>query len=173
MPNQTALPPIISVVGYSKTGKTTFLVKLVHELTDSGYRIGVIKHSTHTFDLAAPGKDTWKHAQAGAKAVAFASPAEVAITRQLDREMSIEEIAIMLGDVDMILTEGYKHAHKPKIEVSRQERGTDLVSPTKELVAIVSDYPIDLDIPRFDFNDAAGVAKLLQLRFLSRPSILK
>jgi molybdopterin-guanine dinucleotide biosynthesis protein B len=161
------LPPIISIVGRAKIGKTTFLVKLVTEMTNRGHRIGIIKHSIHAFDFAQPGKDTWKHKQAGAKAIAFASANEVAITRSIDHELNIDEIAAMLGDVDMVLTEGYKRAHKPKIEVSRRERGTDLVSRRKEIIAVVSDHPIDLDVPRFDLDDAPGVATFLETHFLN------
>jgi molybdopterin-guanine dinucleotide biosynthesis protein B len=159
-------PPIISVTGRSKIGKTTFLVKLIAELTHRGHRIGVIKHSVHAFAFAEPGRDTWKHAQAGAEAVAFATANEVVVTRQLDRELSVDEVALMLGDVDLVLTEGYKRAHKPKIEVSRRERGTNLVCREDEIIAVVSDHPIDLDVPRFDLDDAAGVATLLEERFL-------
>jgi molybdopterin-guanine dinucleotide biosynthesis protein B len=166
--NRTNFPPIISIVGRSKVGKTTFLVKLIAELAGRGHRVGVIKHSVHAFDFAQPGKDTWKHRQAGAAAIAFASAGELAITRQLDLEMSIDEIAATLGDVDLILTEGYKRAHKPKIEVSRRERGTDLVSRREEIIAVVSDHPIALEVPRFGLDDAAGVTALLEAHFLSR-----
>jgi molybdopterin-guanine dinucleotide biosynthesis protein B len=99
--------------------------------------------------------------------VAFASARELALTRQLDREADIDQVAALLGDVDLILTEGYKRAHKPKIEVSRQELGTDLVCRRDEIVAVVSDHPIDLDVPRFDLDDAGGVATLIEARFLS------
>ncbi len=159
------LPPIVSIVGRSKVGKTTFLVKLIAELTRRGYHVGVIKHTVHAFDFAQPGKDTRKHTKAGAKAVALASAREFVLTFPLDREMEIDQIAAMLGDVDLILTEGYKCAHKPKIEVSRRELGTELVSRREEIIAVVSDHPIDLDVPRFDLDDAAAVATLLETRF--------
>ena len=161
--------PIVSVCGRSKVGKTTFLVKLIRELTIRGHRIGVIKHSVHPFVASEPGRDTWKHTQAGAQAVAFASGSELHISRQLDDEMDIDEIARMLGDVDPVLTEGYKGAHKPKIEVSRTVRGTELVCRQQEIIAVVSDHPVDLDVPTFDLDDADGIATLLQERFLSEP----
>jgi molybdopterin-guanine dinucleotide biosynthesis protein B len=162
------LPPIVSIVGRAKIGKTTFLVKLISELTRRNIRVAVIKHTVHTFDFAQEGKDTWKHAAAGAQIVALSSPNEVVITRPLDQEMAIDEIAALLGDVDLILTEGYKRAHKPKIEISRRERGTEPVSRRQDIVAIVSDHPITLDVPRFDLDDAAGVADLIQARYLEQ-----
>jgi molybdopterin-guanine dinucleotide biosynthesis protein B len=161
------MPPIVSIAGRSKIGKTTFLVKLVAELTRRGYRIGVVKHSVHPFAFAEPGRDSWQHTRAGARAVAFATANELAVTRQLDQELSIDEIARALGDVDLVLTEGYKRAHKPKIEISRHERGTDLVCRKEEIIAVVSDHPIDLDVPRYDLDDAAGVATFLEKRYLS------
>ncbi|MBN1935364.1 MAG: molybdopterin-guanine dinucleotide biosynthesis protein B [Anaerolineae bacterium] len=162
----THVPVIISVAGRPKVGKTTFLVKLIAELKGRGYRVGVIKHSIHTFDLAQTGKDTWKHTKAGAQAVAFVSPHQVNLVRQVEQEIGIDEAAAMLGDVDLVLTEGYKRAHKPKIEVSRRALGTDLVCRRDEIVAVVSDHPIDLDVPHFDLDDAAGVAAFIERRFL-------
>lgn len=163
-----ALPPIISVAGRAKVGKTTFLVKLIAELTLRGYRVGVIKHSVHDFALSEPGRDTWRHAQAGAKVVAFASQNQLAIARQLELELDLDEIVPHLGPVDLVLTEGYKKAHKPKIEVSRRQRGTGLICRASEIIAVVSDYPVETDVPQFDLNDAQGVADLLEERYLHR-----
>lgn len=166
-----ALPPIVSIVGRAKIGKTTFLVKLIAELTRRGVKVAVIKHTVHTFDFSEAGKDTWKHAAAGASIVALSSPQELVITRPLERELEIDEIATTLvatyGHVDLILTEGYKRAHKPKIEVSRREHGTEPVSRTQDIIAIVSDHATALDVPHFDLEDATGVADLLQAHYLS------
>jgi molybdopterin-guanine dinucleotide biosynthesis protein B len=161
------LPPIVSVVGRAKVGKTTFLVKLIAELTRRGYEIAVIKHTVHAFDFSQPGKDTHKHTKAGAKAVALASARELVLTRPLDTELEIDQIAALLGDADLVLTEGYKRAHKPKIEVSRRALGTELVSRSKEIIAVVSDHPIDLAVPRFDLDDAPGIASLIERLYLS------
>jgi molybdopterin-guanine dinucleotide biosynthesis protein B len=166
----SGMPPIVSVAGRSKAGKTTFLVKLIAELTRRGYRIGVIKHSVHDFALSEPARDTWRHAQAGAQVVAFASQSQLAMMRQLDRELDLDEIAPLLGPVDLILTEGYKQAHTPKIEVSRRERGAGLVCRRPEIIAIVSDYPVEIDVPHFDLNDAASVATFLEQRYFPRQS---
>jgi molybdopterin-guanine dinucleotide biosynthesis protein B len=159
--------PIVSVAGRPKVGKTTFLVKLIAELEQRGYRIGIIKHSVHAFAVDKEGKDTWKHMQAGASAVAFVSPHHLSLIRRVEREVDLDRAAAMLGDVDLILTEGYKQAHKPKIEVSRRELGCDLVCRHQEIVAVVSDHPIELNVPRFDLDDAKGVALLIEERFLS------
>jgi molybdopterin-guanine dinucleotide biosynthesis protein B len=160
------LPPIVSVAGRAKAGKTTFLVKLIAELTRRGYRVGVVKHSVHDYALSEPGRDTWRHAQAGAQVVAFASRSQLAIARQLERELDLDEIVPHLGPVDLILTEGYKQAHKPKIEVSRRQRGTGLICRASEIIAVVSDYPVETDAPQFDLDDAVGVADFLEKRYL-------
>jgi len=162
-------PVIISIVGRPKVGKTTFLVKLIAELKNRGYRVGVIKHSIHAFDLAQPGKDTWKHAEAGAQAVAFVSPHQISLVRQVEQEIDSDQAATLLGEVDLVLTEGYKHAHKPKIEVSRLVLGSDLVCRQDEIVAVVGDHPVDLDAPQFSLDDAAGVATFIERQFLHTP----
>ncbi len=167
MTDQKALPPIISIVGKAKVGKTTFLTKLIADLVDRGYRLGVIKHSVHRFAFAESGRDTWKHAQAGAQAVAFASTNELGLFRRLDRELSIDEIASTLGNVDLVLTEGYKQAHKPKIEISRRALGTELVCRRSEIIAVVSDHSTDLDVPHFGLDDATDVANLVQRLYLT------
>jgi molybdopterin-guanine dinucleotide biosynthesis protein B len=90
----------------------------------------------------------------------------MAIFRQMNREPSLDEIVPALGDVDLVLTEGFKQAHTPKIEVSRRERGTRLVCRIDEIIAIVSDHNTDLGVPHFDLDDAAGVATLIQEHYL-------
>ncbi|HID62358.1 MAG TPA: molybdopterin-guanine dinucleotide biosynthesis protein B [Anaerolineae bacterium] len=162
-----AVIPIISVVGKSGVGKTTFLEKLIAEPKRRGYRVATVKHDVHGFDIDRPGKDSWRLAQAGSDSVVIASPQKLALIKRLDRELTLSEIATLLGDVDIILTEGYKRGDAPKIEVSRRERGGELLCTREELVAIVSDQPFELGVPLFDLDDSVGVVDLLEARFLS------
>jgi molybdopterin-guanine dinucleotide biosynthesis adapter protein len=166
---EPSLPPIISVVGTSKVGKTTLMLKLIAELKRRGYRVATLKHDVHGFEMDQPGKDSWRHAQAGSDVVFLASPHKLAMLRSLDRELSIDEIAQFAVGVDILLTEGYKRADKPKIEVSRQARGADLVSDPNDLVALATDHPIALDVPQFGLDDDVGLVDLIERRFL-RPS---
>jgi molybdopterin-guanine dinucleotide biosynthesis protein MobB len=159
--------PIISVVGKSGVGKTTFLEKLIAELKRRGHRVATVKHDVHGFEIDQPGKDSWRLAQAGSDSVVIASPQRLALIKHLDGEMPLGEIAALLTDVDIILTEGYKRGDAPKIEVARRERGGELLCTPDELVAIVSDQPFDLDVPQFGLDDAAGIVDLLKERFLS------
>ena len=159
--------PIISVVGKSGVGKTTLLEKLIAELKRRGYRVATVKHDVHGFEIDQPGKDSWRLAQAGSDSVVIASPRKLALIKRLDREMALNEIAVFLTDIDIILAEGYKRGNAPKIEVSRREKGRELVCTADELVAIVSDQPFDLDVPQFDLNDTMGIVDWLEGRFLS------
>ena len=113
--------PIISIVGKSDSGKTTLLEKLVPELTRRGYRIATIKHDVHGFEVDQEGKDSWRHKQAGAHTVVISSPNKIALIRDVEKDLNLEEIRErLIQDVDLILSEGYKKDVQPKIEVFRK-----------------------------------------------------
>ncbi len=162
------MPPVISVVGKSGVGKTVFLEKLIAELKGRGIRVGTVKHDVHGFEIDQPGKDSWRHAQAGSDAVVIASSRRVALIKRLDEEMPLDEIVrAYLGDMDLVITEGYKSGRKKKIEISRRERSQELVSPVDDLMAIVADQAFDLEVPQFGLEDVGGVADLILERFLT------
>ncbi|MBI5956955.1 MAG: molybdopterin-guanine dinucleotide biosynthesis protein B [Chloroflexi bacterium] len=158
--------PIISVVGKSDSGKTTLLEKLIPELKRRGYRVATVKHDIHGFEIDREGKDTWRHARAGADAVVISSGQKLAVIKRTRRELSLDEIAELLPDVDIILTEGYKRGPKPKIEVSRRTVSPELLCSPEELVAIVTDQSFPIDVPQFALDDAKGLVDLLEERFL-------
>jgi len=154
--------PIISIVGKSNSGKTTFLEKLVRELKGSHYRVAVIKHDTHGFDIDHPGKDTWRMAQAGSDIVMISSPNKMAMIKKTSNELTLDQLqAQIMDEVDIILSEGYKTGDKPKIEISRAEVSNELLCSKEELLALVTDQSFDLDVPHFDLDDASGVVELL------------
>ncbi len=162
------LPPVVSLVGRSGVGKTVLLERLIVELKSRGFRIGTIKHHPHEFDVDQPGKDSWRHAQAGSDTVVISSVRKLAVIKRLDQEMDLEDIVeAYLNDVELVITEGYKSAPKRKIEVSRRERGRELVSPPEDLIAIVADQSFDLSVPQFELDDVSGLADLIEERFLS------
>jgi molybdopterin-guanine dinucleotide biosynthesis protein B len=160
--------PIISIVGKSGVGKTTALERVIGELKRRGYKVGTVKHDTHGFDLDKPGKDSWRHAQAGSDAVVISGPHKMALIRQLEAEMPLDEIVRLMGNVDLVITEGYKRGDKPKIEVTRRERGIELLCQPEELIGIMTDYPVDVPVPQFALDDAAGVVDLLETLYLQR-----
>jgi molybdopterin-guanine dinucleotide biosynthesis protein B len=158
--------PVVSIVGKSNSGKTTLLEKLISELKRRGYRVATVKHDTHGFEVDQPGKDTWRLAQAGADAVVISSSDKLALIKRVRQEQSLAEIAALVGEADIILTEGYKRGPAPKIEVSRRAISTELLCTVGELVAIASDQRFPLPVPQFDLDDAVGLADLLEERFL-------
>jgi molybdopterin-guanine dinucleotide biosynthesis protein MobB len=153
--------PLISIVGKTGIGKTTLLEKLIREFKTRGYLVAVIKHHAHATPLDTPGKDSWRLAEAGAHPVIVASPIEVARFERVAREPTLAEIAAGIQNVDLILTEGFKREVAPKIEVVRAAFGTELIAPPDDLIAVVSDRPIKLTVPCFDFDDAKGIAAFM------------
>jgi len=162
-----SIAPVVSVVGRSKCGKTTLLEKLIRELKRRGYRVGTVKHHSHPgFEVDQPGKDTWRHAQAGSDHVVIAAPDKVASIRRVAREPGLYEIAATMDDVDVILTEGYLRTSKHKIEVVRAARSTEPICAEDELLALAADVPVPYDVPRFDLDDAPGLVDLIEERLM-------
>jgi len=161
--------PVLSIVGKSKSGKTTLIEKLIGELKRRGYRVGTVKHHFHPgFEIDVPGKDTWRHARAGSDVVVLAAPDKIATIRKLERELELDEIIESIQNVDILLTEGYKRAGKPAIEVVRQANGLDLISDPDQLIAVVSDAEIAAAAPCFHWNDAGGVVDFIENAFKLR-----
>lgn len=159
--------PVLSVIGRSGVGKTTILEKLIAELKRRGYRVGTIKHHAHPgFEIDYPGKDTWRHAQAGSDHVVIAAPDRMASIRNLSREPAIEEITAGMVDVDIILTDGYRQANLPKIEVVRAARSQQPLCDPKDLFAVIADCDLNLALPCFSLEDTSRLVDLIESRFL-------
>jgi len=160
--------PIISFVGASNSGKTTFLEKLIPELAARGYRVGVIKHDAHGFEIDREGKDTWRLKRAGATAVAISSSKQFASIRLTDGELSLEEIAARyFWTEDILITEGFKRARFPKIEVFRSAvEPKPICGPGDNLIALVCDEEVDVQVQKFSFSDWRGVADFIEGRYL-------
>jgi molybdopterin-guanine dinucleotide biosynthesis adapter protein len=160
------MPPVVSIVGKSDTGKTTFLEKLIRELTERGYRVASIKHSHHGIDFHLLKKDDWKHAQAGSVATVVSSTTQIQIIKNIEKELTVDEIVRHLGDdYDIVLTEGFSRGDAPKVEIHRKEKGPLLEDATKR-IAIVTDEPLDPQFRQFATEDVKGVADLLVEGFI-------
>lgn len=158
--------PVISIVGgKSNSGKTTLLEKLIREAKLRGWRVATLKHDVHGFEMDQPGKDTWRHDQAGADVVAISSPSRIAVLERVPADQPLDEVLSRIHGVDVIFTEGYKHADKAKIEVFRSAVHQELFSKRDELIAIASDIEFDNGIPRFSLDDAEGLCNLIQELF--------
>jgi len=161
-------PPIVSLIGKPDSGKTTLLEKLIPELNRQGYRVGTIKHHVHRFEMDKPGKDTWRHKQAGARVVALASPTGLGIIRDTDGDPDVRRLAAhAFTDVDLVITEGYKRLDLPKIEVYRTALHAEpLAGRDATWTAMVSDAPPTGDLPWFGLDDVAGLARFLINTFI-------
>ena len=160
--------PIVSIVGKSGAGKTTLIEKVIPELKRRGHRIATIKHDVHGFDIDHEGKDSWRHKKAGAHATIISSPWKVALIEDVGKDHEIAELRDRyIRDVDVILVEGYKGNPYPKIEVNRAETKRELLC-TKEdnLIAIVSDQPLDIGVPCLDIDDVTGLVDIIEESFL-------
>jgi molybdopterin-guanine dinucleotide biosynthesis protein B len=141
---------------------------LLPELTRRGYRIATVKHDVHGFEVDREGKDSWRHKQAGAYSVVIASPDKVAMIRNVEKDLTLNEIRDkFIQDVDLLLSEGYKKDVQPKIEIFRKEKHKKLLCTKKDrLVAIVSNKSFDIGVPCFDLDDMKGLADFIEKNFL-------
>ena len=162
--------PVISFVGNSGVGKTTFLEKLIPVLKQRGYRVAAIKHDVHNFTIDYPGKDSWRLTQAGSDVVVISSSRRLALLEEVAEERSLDEVVRMVSDrVDIAVTEGYRGAAALKIEVSRLAHSTTLTARLDDLLAIVTDHPFAMAVPQFGLDDAEEVADFLERRFALSP----
>lgn len=161
--------PILSIVGKSDSGKTTLLEKIVSELKSRKYRVATIKHDAHSFEIDHPGKDSWRHKQAGADVTLISSPAKIAMVMDSDHDHDLAELRErFIRNVDIIITEGYKRESHPKIEVFRSAMRRELLCDGDDnLVAVAGDPPNVPDgVPVFDLNDSSSMCDFIEERFL-------
>ena len=156
-------PFVVSFVGHSGSGKTTVLEKLIPELKNRGLKVGTIKHHLGKLTLDQPGKDSFRHRQAGADVSMIATPGEVGIVIGWDSDPRVEELVLLMRGIDIVLCEGYKHSSIDKIEVFRADLGQEPVCRGEvSIMAIVSDSETDCGVPRFSPSDTAGLADFLE-----------
>jgi molybdopterin-guanine dinucleotide biosynthesis protein len=158
-------PALVAIVAKSNTGKTTFIEKLIPELLRLGLRVGTVKHDAHSFEIDHPGKDSWRHGQAGAQAYVVASREKLAYIARLDGEMPLADIARrFFADFDLVVAEGYKRSAPHCVEVFRLGAGhTEPLCGPGEALALITDAPLEHE-HRFGLEDAAGVARFLTAR---------
>ncbi len=151
------------VAASSNSGKTTLIEKIVPILKEQGLRVAVIKHASTGFDLDERGKDSWRFQQAGADAVVLVGPAGLALMKKIGSQPAPRDLEAMLPDIDVVLQEGFKKNAPNRIEVFRAGVSGDrpLSLDDRSFLALVSDRPFDVPIPRFDLNDARGVADFI------------
>lgn len=155
---------VLGFAGWSGAGKTTLVEQLIAGLTARGLRVALIKHAHHGFDVDQPGKDSWRHRQAGATQVLVVSDARWALMHELRGAPAptLDEQLALLSPCDLVLVEGYKAAPIPKIEVHRPALGKPLLYPQDpHIVAVAADAPVSAALPLLDLNRPQAVIEFL------------
>src|SRR5215468_11566308 len=141
---------VIGLAGWSGAGKTTLVTRVLPHLKARGLRVSVIKHAHHDFDVDVPGKDSWRHREAGAEEVLVSSGRRWALMHELRgaREPRLPELLAKMSRVDLVIVEGYKSEPHRKIEVHRAANGKPLLFPADAgIVGVVSDVVVETDLP--------------------------
>jgi molybdopterin-guanine dinucleotide biosynthesis protein B len=155
---------LIGLAGWSGAGKTTLLARLIPCLGARGHGVSTVKHAHHDFDVDQPGKDSHTHRQAGARQVLVASGRRWALMTELRGapEPPLAELLARLSPVDLVLVEGFKRDHYPKIEVFRAANGKPWLHPEDSAIrAVVADAPPPGGLPWVPLDDVEAVADLV------------
>jgi molybdopterin-guanine dinucleotide biosynthesis protein B len=164
--------PVFGIAGWSGSGKTTLIEKLLPLLTARGLRVATVKHTHKNFDFDKPGKDSWRHREAGAHEVMIAAPKQWTLVHQVHDEVEtgLAHLLVRMSASDLVLVEGFKREAIPKLEVHRTVLGKPLLATDDaNIVAIASDAPVaGLALPRFDLGDVAAIAGFI-VKVIGRP----
>lgn len=155
---------ILGFAGWSGSGKTTLIEQVIGRLEAAGLEVSLIKHAHHRFEIDHPGKDSWRHRQAGCREVLVTSGERWAIVHELRgrAELTLEQALAQLSPCDLVLIEGFKRAAIPKIEIYRAALGQPPFFPDDpHVIAVATDTPLDTPLPQLALNDAAAVADFI------------
>ena len=156
---------VLGIAGWSGSGKTLLITRLIPLLAARGLRVATLKHAHHSFDVDVPGKDSYEHRKAGACEVLVSSARRWVQMHELGEaaEATLPELLRRLSPCDLALVEGYKSEPHPKLEVFRKAMGKSPLYPGDPyIVAIASDHELpEASIPSVDLNDVPAVAQLV------------
>jgi molybdopterin-guanine dinucleotide biosynthesis protein B len=155
---------VLGIVGWSGSGKTTLLTRLIPLLRAAGLTVSTVKHTHHGFDMDRPGKDTYRHRQAGAHEVLVAAGTRWALLHEVvGPEPSLPDLLGRMQPVDVVLVEGYKTHPFPKLEVYRPALGKPPIWPGQpDIVAVASDAPVSTDRRLLPLSDPAVIAEWIR-----------
>ncbi len=157
-------------MGWSGSGKTTLLVALLPLLRAAGLRVSTIKHAHHGLELDQPGKDSFRHREAGAEEVLVVGGQRWALLREVPDTPGLAELAARLAPVDLVLVEGFKSADFPQIEVHRPSLGKPALWPgSPAILAVAANTPLDCPLPVLPLDDPPAVARWVAA-FAGRPT---
>ena len=165
---------VFGIAGWSGSGKTTLLEKLIPQFTARRLKVAVIKHAHHGFDIDRPGKDSYRHREAGASEVLLSCNDRWALMHERrDRsDVTLDELLARLAPCDLVLVEGFKQEPIPKLEVYRPENGKPPLFPERsDIVAVASNVALAASLPRLALDDVAAIADFVMntLQLQERP----
>jgi molybdopterin-guanine dinucleotide biosynthesis protein B len=155
---------VFGFAGWSGSGKTTLIEALIPRFVHAGLAVSLIKHAHHSFEIDQPGKDSYRHREAGCKEVLVSSAQRWVVMHELHGapEPSLEEQIKRMSPCDLLLIEGYKRYPMPKLEIYRAANGKPLLHPEDpRVVAIARDVPLATTLPQFDVNDYDRIADFI------------
>jgi len=155
---------VFGFAGWSGSGKTTLIERLLPRFVSHGLKVSLIKHAHHKFDVDRPGKDSYRHREAGCTEVVVVSGKRWVIMHELrgEPEPTLDEQIARMSPCDLLLVEGYKFHPIPKLEVWRKDNAKPLLHPEdRHIVAIASDDALDTRLPRFDLNDHDAIGDFI------------
>jgi len=155
-------PPVFCIVGSSNTGKTTLIENLIMEYKRQGFKVGTVKHHFGDFEIDYPGKDSWKHSRAGANVVFVSSPFKAAMIKKVEQELTLEQIVCLMGEVDIVLAEGYKRSDRPKILVCSGDSSREANPAPENVICTVGHCDNFKGLPTFEPGDVQGLFNFLQ-----------
>lgn len=156
--------PVVGFVGYSNSGKTTIVSRLVSILKNRGYRVAAIKHASHGYDMDMPGKDSWQHFEAGADQVVVVGPDSFSHHHRGPAQLL--EILDAITGVDIILVEGFKGEAVPKIEIISPDAPDRRIPLGEFLQAIITSQALQENVPCFDPDDLGPLADFMVEHFI-------
>jgi len=166
---------VIGLAGWSGAGKTTLLTRVIPLLLKGGLRVSVIKHAHHAFDVDIPGKDSWRHREAGASEVLVSSSQRWALMHELRgaEEPRLPELLAIMSRVDLVVIEGFKREPLRKIEVYRAANGKPFLFPDDPGVAgIATDTSVETTLPTAHLDDIESIAAMMLRSAISVEEVL-
>jgi molybdopterin-guanine dinucleotide biosynthesis protein B len=160
-PAANAHMKVFGFAGWSGSGKTVLIERIIPLLTGRGLEVSLIKRAHHEFDIDVPGKDSYRHRHAGCREVLISSKVRWAHMHELrgTPEETLQQLIDRISPCDLLLVEGFKREAIPKIEIFRRANAKAPLHPhDPHIVAVAADCPLDTALPQFDLDDAAGIA---------------
>lgn len=155
---------VIGFIGYSNSGKTTLIEKLIPLFIARGLKVSTVKNAHHGFDMDRPGKDSHRYRQAGSAQVLIATSERWALLTEVrGGPASLEDLIAQLAPCDLVLVEGFKSEGRfPRVEVRRTSNIEPPIFPhDPNVIAVAADHAIDTALPLLDLNDAAKIAAFI------------